>query len=508
MALDAPATVSAPVQLFRITLISALIACITAGWVLLAQVFVPTWDGGYLILLAAIATFENLYAEPRLRLVEISFSSRLQVRLAEFALLLLFAKLLSFVSPGWSAFWNAAAGWVTNPLTFFTPEFLWSGLLLGLIWLAAFDVANGLQALTDYIDARNQVAGLAAVKSNFVIGAYALLIAVGLRHVISQLFHLGMSPWQASLQMLLPVIYFGLGLVLLGQARLALLQAGWAHDGVPVDSRLGGRWAGWGLAFVVGVCALALFMPAGDTIAGFYILVWLGQFTTAIAEFIMAILITLFTIILAPCLFLFQLQPPSRSEAAQPPPPVLPPPTAAPGWLIQAQSILIVAIAAVLFYFLIRIYLQDREGLFRGNPLRRLWNGLRALWLSLWNLRTRLIIHLPHRTALHQPGASVSAPSLWDRWRARTARERVRRLYLALLQRAAQSGYPRRPDQTPFEYVTRLEPQLPSEHESLEKLTEAFVQARYSRRDFAPDQVSFLHQIWQRLQSALRQLRK
>ncbi|MGE5140273.1 MAG: DUF4129 domain-containing protein, partial [Rudaea sp.] len=100
-----------------------------------------------------------------------------------------------------------------------------------------------------------------------------------------------------------------------------------------------------------------------------------------------------------------------------------------------------------------------------------------------------------------------AAGSWWQRWRARTARERVQRLYFSLLERAARSGFPRSPNQTPYEYAARLEPQIPVEGESLEALTGAFVQARYSRRDFTAAEVGVLHRLWRRLQAALRAAR-
>jgi hypothetical protein len=92
----------------------------------------------------------------------------------------------------------------------------------------------------------------------------------------------------------------------------------------------------------------------------------------------------------------------------------------------------------------------------------------------------------------------------WQNWRAHTPRERVRRLYLALVQRANQAGVPRQADQTPYEYSAKLSSQLPGEQDALAKITDAFVQARYSRRDFQTEEVSQLHRLWQRLQSALR----
>jgi hypothetical protein len=49
-----------------------------------------------------------------------------------------------------------------------------------------------------------------------------------------------------------------------------------------------------------------------------------------------------------------------------------------------------------------------------------------------------------------------------------------------------------------------LEPHVGEEGDALKKLTDAFVEARYSRRAFEPAEVNLLRRVWQRLQSALR----
>jgi len=132
-------------------------------------------------------------------------------------------------------------------------------------------------------------------------------------------------------------------------------------------------------------------------------------------------------------------------------------------------------------------------------------------WQSIWSwilgCKNRAAIRLrrPHSRAAES--IAGAKPGWWERWRARTARERVRRLYLAMLNRAAQVGAPRPSHQTPYEYAARLQPRVPDEAEALDQLTEAFVQARYSRKDFNPQEIGLLHTIWRRVQAALQRMR-
>ena len=161
-------------------------------------------------------------------------------------------------------------------------------------------------------------------------------------------------------------------------------------------------------------------------------------------------------------------------------------------------------IVIIVLIYLVRIYWRDRQEIGSLGLKRWLLNGWRALWAWLMGWRRRIEVRFRREAAEPVREASQAQPSWWQRWRARTARERVRRLYLALVSRAAQVGHPRAAHQTPFEYAAQLEPHLAEEEDALKKLTDAFVEARYSRRAFEPEEVNLLRRIWQRLQSALR----
>ncbi len=127
-----------------------------------------------------------------------------------------------------------------------------------------------------------------------------------------------------------------------------------------------------------------------------------------------------------------------------------------------------------------------------------------ALWAWLAGVKDRVTVRFNRPRATLPIKLLEAEPGWWQFWEARTARERVRRFYLALLQRASQAGHARRPDQTPSEYAVALKPHVPGDESALDELTTAFVQARYSRRDFLPDEVGWLRRLWQKLQARLR----
>ena len=86
-------------------------------------------------------------------------------------------------------------------------------------------------------------------------------------------------------------------------------------------------------------------------------------------------------------------------------------------------------------------------------------------------------------------------------------RELVRYFYVSTARRAAQAGQPRRPAQTPYEYEASLGEQFPDLEPDLAGLTDAFVEARYSRALVKPEDVNRVKPLWQRIKAALRRRR-
>jgi hypothetical protein len=83
-------------------------------------------------------------------------------------------------------------------------------------------------------------------------------------------------------------------------------------------------------------------------------------------------------------------------------------------------------------------------------------------------------------------------------------RERVRYFYLKMVGRAADRGLTRPAHATPLEYVEDLESQWPDADEDLRGLTEAFLAARYDRRNILVTEAKEVQSIWRRVMRALR----
>ena len=495
-----------PALVFRPLLITALVACIAAGWVMCLEFLLRGWQGGYVVWVVVWVTLETLVVERQLRSRRLFSDYRFQVRLAELGLMLVVLRFAIYLQRGWAALWTEAQRWFVEPGSFLDLDYVIGALVLLTLWLLAIDMAGCLALLDDLLGTPGErEEGLDGLKSRFMAGALILLVAVGVRHldVSGPIPIIGRA--QAGVLTWLPVIYFGMGLLLFGQARLSLLQVEWSHERVPVAPGLERRWAWWSLNFVWRVALVALLIPAGNTLLGLYALAWLLWLVNVIGQMVIFVIFMLFSILLAPCLFLFKLQQPAGPIS----PPVLPmpPPVAQssePPWLLYLRMTAFWVTVIIVLIYLARVYWRERPALGSLGLVRWWWKVWRAFWMWLVGWSQRLEVRLKRPAVVLTSAAAEAQPGWWQRWRARTARERVRRLYLALVSRAARAGHPRAAHQTPFEYTARLEPHVAEEREALRKLTGAFVEARYSRRAFEPEEVNLLRRIWQRLQSALR----
>ena len=199
----------------------------------------------------------------------------------------------------------------------------------------------------------------------------------------------GMLTW-------LPVIYFGLGLLLFGQARMFLLQADWEREQVPVAPGLERRWAGWSLNFVWKIALVALLIPAGNTLVGLYALAWLMWFVSLAGQIVFFIILLLFSLLLAPCAFLFKIK--QLAEPLQQPKLTLPAApmaeSAGPPWLLilRMAAFWILVIAIVLY--LARIYWRDRQAIGSLGLKRWLLNAWRVFWAWLMGWKERIEVRL------------------------------------------------------------------------------------------------------------------
>lgn len=316
------------------------------------------------------------------------------------------------------------------------------------------------------------------------------------------------------------LLYFGLGLIMLGQVRFSLLHSAWQDQDIPVDRTLPGRWKWASVTLIVIAAALAFALPNSYPAAA-KLLEWFGialAWVLAIIFYLGGLLIFVITWLFH--LILSRLFRPSAAgpEPAVPPrfdPPVIPPlePGVTPEWVLLLRSVLFSALIAAGALYVIRTYLRDHpemgawlRDLRPVGALRRLWETIRG-WFA--RLKRGVQIRLP-RPRLRRPVGKKSRQVRFPFFRlgALSPRERILYYYWSILRRAERLGYPRRRPETPNEYQDNLKPHLPRGDAEMEELTKAFIEVRYSKHPIRSGRDRELRSDWQRVKESLRALRR
>jgi len=75
----------------------------------------------------------------------------------------------------------------------------------------------------------------------------------------------------------------------------------------------------------------------------------------------------------------------------------------------------------------------------------------------------------------------------------------IRNIYANVTRLAAQQGYPRRPAETPYEYLAKLRQAFPGRADALRRITEAYVQVEYGHVPTGRGTLAALRQDWQQI---------
>jgi len=312
------------------------------------------------------------------------------------------------------------------------------------------------------------------------------------------------------------LLYFIFGLALLSLSRLMSLQTNWNRLRIPVSSsNLPRQWATYSLFFFLLLAVFVSLLPSGDSFGLFSVLGTLLGFLFSILIFLTQLFLFLILLLFSLPFLLFGKASPLLTRSVAPVMPTLPtqpvtPMTNSALWELIKSVILWGALLSIIIFSLIRFVRQHDEML---ATLRksRITNWLLLAWQWLYRnvektsggisraiaegwqtIRSRL----EGRRILPQPG--------FIRLRSMDPRRRIYIFYLAMVRRSSEQGFGRAPSQTPSEYAATLEKVLPTEGEDIESITEAFIQARYSRQEVDSNQANLVQATWERIRRALQ----
>lgn len=503
-------------NLFRPLVIGVMFGCIALSLVELVRLFFPAWNGTYLIAGCVLAAVEANYSHRLIRARSLRGIDLLRFRVIELVLFLILLRLGGFFGRSWADVLADIQNWPRHPANVINLEIVVAFILAFLAWHTSTQTVRDLERLYEPPEHhRYYVSPLDSLASRFFWGGAVLLIVTGLTRIgIAELLNLR-RPSVPGL-VLNVLVYFLLGLVMLGQVRFATLHKRWLAQGTQVADELPHRWVRYSLALIGLAAFLAFLLPTGYTLGFLDVVGWILTTIAVIISFIATLLFLLLTLPLAWLAEkLFGKAIPS-TQRRLPPPTLLQqsPDSVGPSWFEVVRSLFFWAVALGIMFYVVRSYLRDHpelreflDSLKLVQAMRRLWAAFRR-WLSGWVQAASE--RIPRRFLSLQLARRKSSGETFDfiRLGGLSPREQVLYYYLSILRRAGRQGFPRQPAQTPDEYRTTLEPNLPQAREDMNLLTRAFVEVRYSPHVVEPHQARRVKTHWQQVKAALLALKR
>ena len=505
-------------------LVIGMMVCLATSVRNLAQRIVPAWRGEYVPWLALILSLEAIYSRRLLRRESDLFTSTFVYRLGEWVVIAMLIKLYLAASTGLGLFLQEMLSWGQAFLTnFFDAEYLFVLFLSFIIWYLSGDYASLLMELEGdrFLLEGDVEIGIVSDRTATRKSLAMRYLAIGMVVVTITAF----VRWDNELiwgnQSVLPyglsyvMVYFFLGLALITLAHFSARRATWALDRIPLSRDMARAWLVYGLLFLAGVSLLASLLPAGYSIGLLETLGYLLNLFYKLLQY-------LFYLLSLPVIFIIRLL--SRStevpqlDEFMPTPKISPPPAtlvqpASLPWVDLLRSIVFWAVFLAIVVYAFKIILEQNEHLLaklRKIPgwqyLARFWSWLvKSLSRANQQLGTfvRASLQSLWRPALTMP--KVAPPPSLLSLRSLTPRQKVLFFYLAFLRRGEESGLPRQPAQTPFEYARRVEDDLPEVNEELDTITDMFVEARYSQHTITPESARLVRRYWRSVLQALRE---
>jgi hypothetical protein len=503
---------SVPTTLTNYLIVSGMITCAAIGLMQMAQQVAPRWNASYVPVLAFFIALESATMTRYVRYHKLPVPWY-ALRAAEVLVLFLMIRSLLGLwrGPQPAQPVNSLSGYVDG-------ELLALSVIMGMFWLASWLMTENLlnlETIDPTLD-REMIKDVAEAQANSRQNLIGMLLVIGgLLTFFAALIRIHLrtnnqTELAASYGLWHVVIYFLLGLLLLGRMRLSTLRASWVWERIPMTGQVGGRWITYTLLMLVVAVIVAIVLPTQYSLG---LLNTLGYLLSGLIQIVQTIIYFIVFLIVA----FFSLFFPNIGEG-KPLTDLLPKPTAQlgspdtppPSLSEFAQSLIFWAVFFVIVGYVVVQFLRRHPEIVEAlqhipgmKLLVRLWHRLRA-WVGGLSQQFEDLREARRKARQSTPTRSPSAPRRWINPRRLSPRQQVQFYYLAMLRRGGEKGHPRQPTQTPYEYARALESQLPEVDQDVDGITGEFIEARYSRHDIPPEHVGLVRRYWERIKRALK----
>ena len=279
-------------------IVSGMLTCAAIGLVQVAQQVAPRWNASFVPVLVFFIALESAYMTRYLRYHKPPvpwYALRAAEALVLFLMIRSLLGLLRGPQPDQPV--NSFSGYVDG-------ELFALAVILGLFWMASWLMTENLlnlETIDPTLD-RELIKDMAEAQANsrqslisliLIIGGVLTFFAALIRIYLRTNNQTGLA---AQYGLWHVVIYFLLGLLLLGRMRLSLLRAGWVWERIPMTGRVGGRWITYTLLMLVAAVIVAIVLPTQYSLGLLgtlgYLLSGLIQIVQAIIYFIAFLIIS------------------------------------------------------------------------------------------------------------------------------------------------------------------------------------------------------------------------
>lgn len=519
-------------------IVSLMMGCVAITVVLFGGKLIPDWDATLLPVFCFLIALERITAYKRIKNMLVFSKTWIIFQSAQWVFVLVVLKTMLLIAKPPESLWLEFQLWRLDFFTYFLDTgYILAVILVVLIWMITGYFANLLHEMSlDEALIRYETAVLAPVSTpparermlgivfaiGFVLVILTAMMRINLRMLITGNFealeiqplpYLAAGAWNV-------LLYFLLGLVLMSQSQFARLNARWRFQKIEVTPRLAGQWALYSIFFISFLALIASILPTNYSLGILSVLGYVLRFVIAILFYIVgfswSFIIFIFNLILSLLGITPQADVSLPSTNFSPPEPLMEtPPSGAYPWLELIKSLVFWTVfLGVVGFSVVQFFRQHEEIL---TAIRRVpglsWLSRFFQWLLRGfkgiNQQISLVVEsglarLRNRRA-HGLTREVAR---YLNLRRLSPRQRVIFFFMAMIRRGGERGIPRKGAQTPYEYANTLEGEIPEVDADVTSLTNAFVEARYSRSDVDDEKAHLVKHYWERIRGALRSIRK
>jgi hypothetical protein len=514
-------------------LVAAMIACAAMTMGILINRLVPDWNPWVMTVLSFFIALDSHYTHHRMKNRPLLGSGWLAVAGTQIVMIFLVVKLAMSLSRGVHYLLAEIPLWSQDFIQSFITFELLAGLVMAVIaWFVGsyfgelLDDMGMEQALIDQSievpDNRSQPLAhdrlISLIFSILIILVMCTaLVRVDLREI--QDFGEGikfirMPPLSGGGSSTLA--YFMLGLALLSQTQFISLYTRWGLARTPISGNLAGRWALYSILLLIILAIIVSLLPTYYSLGFISTLGYWLDYLLSILFFIVQSIFALFVLLINFMFLLLGEDAPLAQNASAspglptPPEPEAAVPTSVP-WLGMVRTIFFWVLFLGVAIFALSQYLRQHEEVIaslRRIPgwkyLARFRSWLQSLFAGMEREISRIMQNGRERIGALSASRRFIAQGGYINPKRLTPRQKVYFYYLALIRRGSEQGIPRQPAQTPSEYARTLDQVLPTAEDDIDQLTDAFVEARYSRHSVGNEDANRVKKTWDKIRRALQ----